>query len=194
MSDFCSECGKELSSDSNYCKSCGTKKGGAVAGPSQITLRSFERRFLYGSAPKFSEASEDVVVEADSAEALRANTPFDCSRIPDDEDLVPGNCVWSSIKYPGPLPEVVLGRSFQENLLDDFWVTARPEEEIRVVLGDPIVERKAPWGSNPDEGYSLLMFTKDKGLFSRDVEVGGVWFDCYGVALSVETNISKYMN
>ncbi len=193
MSQYCSSCGEVFSSDLNYCKFCGAHRESDLPGENQIKLEGWQRRFEYGSAQKWSEACASVIVNSDSEEALRANSSFDCSRIPSDGDLVPGDCIWSSIKYPGPLPSNVLGRSFDENLLDDAWVTARPESEIIQVFGEPIVSRKRPWGSVPGEGFSILLFSKSFGFLNRNVKVGGVWFDCYGVALSVETNVSKYM-
>ncbi|NBQ97259.1 MAG: zinc ribbon domain-containing protein [Micrococcales bacterium] len=192
LAKFCSSCGESVVQESKYCIKCGASYSESLPDENKLLLRAKDRRFEYGSI-SFSESSEDVYVGTDSEELRRAMTPFDSTRIPSDGDMVPGNCIWAALKYPGPLPQSVLNSNFQQNIIGASWLIARPKSEINTVLGIPTIDSRARFGDPGDGGMYLSIYTEDFGFMKRQTRVAGVWFDAYHVGVAIEENVNKYL-
>jgi hypothetical protein len=165
----------------------------ALPGGNQVVLEGRERRFPYGTLPitPLGEARKTVFLDASDPEVARANSPFSSAQIPQVGDLVPGNCVWVSFEYPGPLPAHVLGGNFESNINGD-WIEARPRSEVEKVLGKPFVKVRA---TQDLEGLNIFLslYKEEFGLFKQKVRVAGVWFDEYDVAFMIEEHVNAYL-
>lgn len=192
MAKYCSSCGAETAADKVHCIPCGAAYAEALPEENMLLLRAKDRRFEYGSI-SFSESSEDIYVRPDSEELRKAMTPFDSRRIPSEGDMVPGNCIWAALKYPGPLPQSVLNSDFQQNIIGATWLIARPKSEINSVLGIPTIESRARFGDPADGGMYLSIYTEDFGFMKRQTRVAGVWFDAHHVGVAIEENVNKYL-
>lgn len=194
MSNLCSSCSSIMDANAKFCAHCGKANQAENLSAEAIFLEGHARRFKYGSAESLLSAGESIWVDSSSEEFKNANSPFSPTKIPQEGDLVPGDCVWSSFKYPGPISPEILGRSFEENVTDDLWMTGRPLEEINLVLGPPIVPPTDSHGMGlRGGGLFLLLYRHSFGFMKRQVKVAGVWFDNYRVALQAEENVAKYM-
>jgi hypothetical protein len=189
MASFCSSCGTEIVHNQVHCSSCGARVVEALPGSEQVLLHGRERRFLYWSVPLF-EAGKSVYVDPTDPEISRANTPFNPAKIPEIGDMVPGNCVWVDVNYPGPIPPEIFGGTFESNITGD-WMVGRPRSEVRQILGDPQIK---VIGLVEDINLTLSLYTESYGFMNKKVRLAGIWFDEYDIAWMVEPNINRYMS
>jgi len=190
MASFCSSCGTETVQNQFHCSTCGAQIIEAMPASDQVVLEGRERRFLYDSTPLL-EARKTVYLDPNDPEVARANSPFDPSKIPQEGDLVPGNCVWVSFAYPGPIPAHVRGGTFESNITGD-WLIGRPKTEVNQILGAPFVQVREIQDLG---GFTIFLslYKEEFGLFKQKVRVAGVWFDEYDVAFRIEDHVNAYL-
>lgn len=114
-----------------------------------------------------------------AARVPSADAPtFDASRIPAPGDLVPRDCVWSRIPYPGPLPKAAR-KWLSVSRVMNIDPVARPLNQLISVLGQPSARSEHP------DGTFTLQWEKTTPARGNSYHIV-LSFDRYGVCGSLD--------
>ena len=178
---FCSQCGYRFETSGKFCPECGHAVAGQNTNDEIITFQLSDLRVVYGTAteetlPLSEQESETVRIPKDSELAKTAKSPFDHSRIPNDDDLVPLNCAWAFIKHPGPISEeAVYASSINKKFVGMGMLAGRTYSEIVAIAGPPMTKVAHTGGTNAVWGHTGFLSVWQIALN----------FDPYGVCIGV---------
>lgn len=184
----CIACAEDIKAEAKLCRHCQTAQDDPRWGepdaidPNLIVLSPRERRVPQGSmtAEQF-DLMESVTVDVGSEEQKLSQEPFDSSRPPGTEDLVPGDCAWAIYPYPGPLPR---------NLLQSSWSGTNPMKFFAALgnvtgwtYGEFERGAGAPFTTIPRQDGHRTVVWSHGGLLQA--WSAAFYFDSYGVCYGI---------
>ena len=188
---FCTNCGTIFQVGANFCGNCGVAVRAALPSievlaidPNMISLQPSERRVLVGAfhGRAYSELAKPFPVHKDSVEAQASKVPFDATVAPDEEDLVPGDCVWAFDLPPEDFRGNPTYGSIDKRFAALGILRGRTFAEIVSYVGGPKASvptadggRSAVWGR--------------QGLFAGIWQIG-LGFDKYDVCVGVTSEVN----